>query len=77
MDKAPVEVTVKLYGWGSGDSEVGLSVPDTSDLGRRLATASPAEQELLFARLRRHLLTELKDAFSVLESAREPAPSVR
>ena len=73
METPPVEVTVKLHGWASGESEVALSIPETSDLGRLLAAASPAEQGLLFARLRRHLVAELADAFSGLESSREPA----
>lgn len=71
----PVEATVRLHGWGSGESEVELSIPGTSDLGRLLADASPAEQGLLFARLRRHLVAELADAFSGLESPRETATS--
>jgi len=72
-----VEVTVRLHGWASGESEVELSIPETSDLGRLLATASPAEQALLFGRLRRHLVAELADAFSGLESLREPAVTSR
>ena len=68
----PVEVTVKLYGWSSGESEVELSIPETSDLGRLLAAASPEEQALLFARLRRHLLGEVGDAFRALEVPLEP-----
>ncbi len=69
----PVEVTVRLYGWSSGESEVELSIPETSDLGRLLAATSPDEQALLFARLRRHLLGEVVDAFASLESPLEPA----
>jgi hypothetical protein len=75
LEILPVEVTVKLHGWGSGASEVELSIPETTDLGRLLAAASPAEQALLFGRLRRHLTAELADAFAGLESAREPAVS--
>ena len=74
-DTLPVEVTVRLHGWGPGESEVELSIPETSDLGQLLAGASPAEQGLLFARLRRHLVAELADAFNGLESPREPAAS--
>ena len=75
METLPVEVTVKLHGWGSGESEVELSIPETTELGRLLASASPAEQALLFGRLRRHLVAELTDALAGLESAREPAVS--
>ncbi|MGH9035704.1 MAG: hypothetical protein ACRD0O_08050 [Acidimicrobiia bacterium] len=75
METPHVQVTVTLYGWVSGASEVEISVPETSDLGRLLAAASPAEQALLFNRLRRHLVAELGDAFSGLESSREPAAS--
>ena len=73
METLPVEVTVTLHGWGWGESEVELSIPETTELGRLLAAASPAEQALLFGRLRRHLMAELADAFAGLESAREPA----
>ena len=66
-------MTVRLYGWSSGESEVELSIPETSDLGRLLTAASPEEQRLLLARLRRHLVSEVLDAFSGLESHREPA----
>lgn len=76
MESAPVEVTVKLYGWGSGESEVELSIPETSDLGRLLAASSPDEQGLIFARLRRHLVAEVSDAFTQIEAPREPARSL-
>ncbi|MGH9039748.1 MAG: hypothetical protein ACRDZ3_05915 [Acidimicrobiia bacterium] len=76
MESAPVEVTVRLYGWGSGESEVELSIPETSDLGRLLASRSADEQGMIFARLRRHLVAELADAFADLESPREPARSL-
>ena len=69
MNSPPVEVTVRLFGWGSGESEVELSIPETSDLGRLLATAPPEEQGLLFARLRRHLVAEVTDAFAGLETS--------
>ena len=69
----PVEVVVKLYGWGSGESEVELSIPDTSVLGRLLEAVPEDERALLFARLRRHLVAELNDAFSGLESPFAPA----
>ncbi len=75
METPPVEVNVKIYGWGSGESEVELSIPETSDLGRLLAGVSPAEQGLVFTRLRRHVVAELVDALSGLESPREPAAS--
>jgi hypothetical protein len=64
---APVEVTLKLYGWTSGDSEVEVSIPPTSDLGRLLAVATPPEESLLLAHLRRRLVAELGDAFSSLD----------
>lgn len=76
MESASVEVTVKLYGWDSGESEVELSIPETSDLGRLLAASSPEEQGMIFARLRRHLAAELADAFAQIEAPREPARSL-
>lgn len=66
-------MTVKLYGWGSGESEVELSIPETSDLGRLLAGGFPDEEGSLFARLRHRVVAELIDAFTRLESRREPA----
>ena len=73
----PVEVTVKLYGWISGESEVELTIPETSDLGSRLAAASPEERALLFARLRHHLVSEVLDAFTGLEAPLAPASPSR
>lgn len=69
----PVEVIVKLYDFRPGESEVEISIPETSELGRLLAGASPAEETLLFARLRCRLVAELTDAFSGLERPWEPA----
>ncbi|MGH9039749.1 MAG: hypothetical protein ACRDZ3_05920 [Acidimicrobiia bacterium] len=62
-----VEVTIRLFGWGPGESEVELSIPDAGDFGRGLASRPADEQALLFARLRRHLVAELADAFAGLE----------
>lgn len=69
----PVEVTIRLYGWTPGESEVEISIPETSDLADRLRDASPAEASLVFARLHRRLTAELADAFSTLD--REPVAS--
>jgi hypothetical protein len=74
VETPPIEVTTKLYGWGPGESEVEVAIPEGSDLAHLLADASPAQQGFLFARLRRHLLAELADAFRTLEK-REPAAS--
>jgi hypothetical protein len=74
VETPPIEVTTRLYGWGPGESEVEVAIPSESDLAHLLADASPAQQGFLFARLRRHLLAELTDAFRALES-REPAAS--
>ena len=71
LDIPAVEVTVRLHGWASGESVVELSIPETSDLGHLLAGATPAEQSLIFGRLRRHLVAELADAFAGLESRPE------
>jgi len=73
LQTPPVEIVVKLYGWGSGESEVELSIPDTSVFGHHLASVPEDEHALLFARLRHHLVAELKDAFSGLESPLAPA----
>jgi hypothetical protein len=72
VETPPVEITVRLYGLTSGESEVELSVPETSEVGRLLAGTSPAEQCLVFGRLRRHLIAELTDAFAQLERPPEP-----
>ncbi|HYH50720.1 MAG TPA: hypothetical protein VEG38_14330 [Acidimicrobiia bacterium] len=67
METPPVEITVRLYGLTSGESEVELSLPETSEVGRLLAGATPAERPHVFGRLRRHLVAELTDAFAQLE----------
>lgn len=79
METQPVEVTIRLYHLASGEAEVELSIPETSELGRLMADASPAEEASLFHRLRRLLTAELADAFAGLESpASSPAtPATR
>jgi hypothetical protein len=74
VETPPIEVRTRLYGWAPGDSEVELAIPEESDLAHLLADASPVQQGFLFARLRRHLLAELTDAFRALETG-EPAAS--
>ncbi len=74
METPPIEVTTKLYGWGPGESEVELAIPEKSDLAQLLADASPAQQGFLFARLRRHLPAVLTDASRALYK-RHPAAS--
>lgn len=76
LERPPVEVTVKLHGWTPGESQICLSIPQASDMGRALDGASPAEQDLLYGRLLRHTIAELIDAFGELVSPSEPFASV-
>lgn len=71
----PIEVSIRLYGWAAGESEVEITIPETSDLADMLRGASPAEASLVFGRLHRRLAAELADAFSTLD--REPVTSSR
>ena len=71
----PVEVTIRVFGWSPGESEVEISIPETSPLAGVLRAASSAEASLIFDRLHRRVTAELADAFATLR--REPAVSPR
>lgn len=67
----PVEVSIRLFGWASGESEVEISIPETSELAGMLEGASSEEAAIVFQRLHHHLTAELADAFNFLGAGRE------
>lgn len=71
----PVEVSIRLFSWAPGESEVEISLPETSELAGMLEGASPGEAAIVFDRLYRHLTAELADAFHVLGADRETVVS--
>lgn len=61
-DRPIIEVTVRLFGWAPGQSEVELTIPGHSDLGRPEASGTA----LFSPGLRRRIERELADAMASL-----------
>ncbi|MGH8999045.1 MAG: hypothetical protein ACRDY7_06590 [Acidimicrobiia bacterium] len=68
---APVEVTIRLVGARPGESEVDITIVESSELGQTLLRATPEDAEILFRGLGRRLCAELTDAFEAIHHRRE------
>jgi hypothetical protein len=68
-----VEVTIKVFGWEPGASEVTITLPERSRFGAALAAAPAADAARLYDRLGAKVSAELRDAFASLGRATRQA----
>lgn len=67
-EEQPLEVAIRVFGWGPGESVVEISIPDTSELAGVLRELSSDEAAAVFSRLCRRLTAELSDALHFLDA---------
>jgi hypothetical protein len=67
-DPAMLRLSIDLFSWERGDSEIELTLPVGGELSDLLTWALPEQRAVICANLRMRVAEELAAAFEVLEN---------